>query len=299
MESERRVIARVRWGRSEEKADRRGMRISLILSTISRVAEVERLLSSLVRQDYADYDVIVADQNLDDRLSSMLDRYDAKMKIKHMRSEPGLSRARNAALPHADGDVIGFPDDDCVYQDWLLGKVNALLTENPWLGGVTGRTVGLENAMRFHEAQMKALTPFNVWRHAISYTIFLRRDVVQSVGAFDETLGVGAGTPWGAGEETDFLLRAISLKNSIAHHPGLSVSHPDKSLPSEEAVSRAYRYSCGVGRVLSKNKALSLPAAYSIARTSVGLGAALVSGNRMKMRIAGAKLRGKLRGLLS
>lgn len=275
------------------------MRISLILSTISRVSEVDRLLHSLARQDGENYELVIADQNDDGRLDDIVARHDKTINIKHIRCAPGLSRARNAALAHAEGDIIGFPDDDCVYPEWLLAKVNALLAGNPGLGGVTGRTVPLGTTSGFQDARMKILTPLNVWQRAISYTMFLRQVVVQSVGAFDETLGVGAGTPWGAGEETDFLLRAIAGKGRIAYHHGLAVAHPDKSSPSVEAISRAYRYSCGVGRVLSKHNALSLPAAYSVARTSVGLGAALVSRDRLKIRIAGAKLRGKLRGLTS
>ena len=33
--------------------------------------------------------------------------------------------------------------------------------------------------------------------------------VVEAVGAFDETLGPGAGTPWGSGEDTDYHLRIL------------------------------------------------------------------------------------------
>ena len=43
----------------------------------------------------------------------------------------------------------------------------------------------------------------------ISFTIFLRRRVVERVGEFDETLGVGAGTPYGSCEESDYLIRAV------------------------------------------------------------------------------------------
>ena len=52
-------------------------------------------------------------------------------------------------------------------------------------------------------------------RRAITFSIFLRRSAVEGAW-FDESLGVGAGSPWGAGEEeSGSLLRAIERGHSI------------------------------------------------------------------------------------
>ena len=57
------------------------------------------------------------------------------------------------------------------------------------------------------------LTDDNLWNRAISFTIFLRRDVVEAVGPFDEELGLGSGRPWASGEETDYLIRAVRTRS--------------------------------------------------------------------------------------
>ena len=54
----------------------------------------------------------------------------------------------------------------------------------------------------------------SIWRRAISYTVFLRREMVESAG---DSPGArcGSGTPWGSGEETDYLLRALAEGFSV------------------------------------------------------------------------------------
>src|SRR3954449_10523543 len=60
------------------------------------------------------------------------------------------------------------------------------------------------------------LTRENLWNRAISFTIFLKREVVERVGAFDERLGL----PSSSGEEIDYLIRSDA-------HPGESVEPRD------------------------------------------------------------------------
>ena len=46
--------------------------ISLIVATLNRVTELDRLSATLEEQDYLDFEVLVVDQNLDDRLVPVL-----------------------------------------------------------------------------------------------------------------------------------------------------------------------------------------------------------------------------------
>ena len=48
------------------------MRFSLIVATLGRTAELRRLLESLAVQTHQDFEVIVVDQNTDDRVSQIL-----------------------------------------------------------------------------------------------------------------------------------------------------------------------------------------------------------------------------------
>ena len=49
-------------------------RLSLIVATLGREAELSRCLGSLAAQTSRDFEVVVVDQNADDRLAALLDR---------------------------------------------------------------------------------------------------------------------------------------------------------------------------------------------------------------------------------
>ena len=80
--------------------------------------------------------------------------------------------------------------------------------------------------------------------------MFLRAKSVRDL-RFDESLGVGSGTAWGAGEATDYLLRLLNRDASIYYEPALKVFHPSPVPPYDaKARFKAYSYGSGMGRVL-------------------------------------------------
>ena len=103
------------------------MRFSLVLATVGRTEELNRFFASLDYATHRNFEVILVDQNPDDRLNSVLDHYDGRFPALHLRSERGLSRARNVGLRRVTGDVVAFPDDDCWYPPNLLNQVEILV----------------------------------------------------------------------------------------------------------------------------------------------------------------------------
>ncbi|MEL6402391.1 MAG: glycosyltransferase family A protein [Cyanobacteria bacterium J06626_4] len=280
------------------------MKFSLLLATLHRTAEISYFLKSLDAQTYRDFELIVIDQNLDDRLVDILAPYQGKFPINHLRSAKGLSLARNVGIQQISGSLVAFPDDDCAYPPDLLERVHHFFTENPQQDGLTGRPAG--NASIW-DRQSGPITPINLWRRGISYTIFLRRPVVEKVGGFDESLGVGAGTPWGSGEESDYLLRAIQADFQLHYEPTLTVVHPvklpeaDRPVPLPQAprdFTKTRAYAMGRGRLLRKHRYPFWFVIYNWLRPSVGLAIALVRGRRDNMRSYWATLQGRFQGWL-
>src|SRR5919197_282563 len=152
----------------------------LILATVDRVAEPARLLDSLERQTHRRFRVLLVDQNDDDRLAEAVRGRD--LDIQRLTAQRGLSRARNAALPHLRADVIAFPDDDCVYPDDLLERVARSLATEPSLDGLTVRAADPRGrSSPSWRGDGARLTRDNLWNRAVSYTIFLRAAVVARV----------------------------------------------------------------------------------------------------------------------
>ena len=226
--------------------------VSLIVATVNRVAELERLLASLDAQTYKEFEVIVIDQNTDERLAPVLQSHSA-LTIRHLRSERGAGRARNQGLRIARGSVICFPDDDCWYPESLLTSVIHWLEQNRGFDAVfttmrdaDGQPVG----PRWPRSPC-VVTKSNLWNTTIFVTAFLRRAVTDAVGYFREDIGVGASTPYQSGEESDYFLRALARGFRMWYDPApsLVVHHP--SLHSLERLrATTYPYALGAGYVM-------------------------------------------------
>jgi glycosyltransferase involved in cell wall biosynthesis len=208
----------------------------LVVATIERVEELGRLLDSLEGQTHKDFRVVLVDQNEDDRVQRELERHPS-LRIERLQAARGLSVARNAALPHLQADVVAFPDDDCIYPNDLLERVAARVAN---LDGVTGREPSWG-------ADAARLTRDNLWNRAISFTIFLRRPLVERVGAFDEELGL----PSSSGEEIDYLIRALDTGARIEYDPALVVEHPQKQV---DLAAVGARDGASIGYILRKHR---------------------------------------------
>lgn len=231
------------------------MKFSLILGTLGRTEQVDRFISSLIAQNYRSWELIVVDQNTDEHLAPILAKYaPLSRNILRVRSEKGLSRARNRGLKYSTGNVIGFPDDDCWYGEELLDKVRAWFEEHPTVDGLSilsSDTQGRHSGCHW-DRRGGTITKANVWRRAISSSIFLRRSAVESVGDFDVDVGLGSGTVWGAGEETDYLLRALQIGFRLEYFPSLTVYH-ERPLLGDGAFTKGYSYGLGFGHIQRKH----------------------------------------------
>ena len=115
------------------------MIFSLITSTVGRTAELQKLLASIDQQTCRSFELVVVDQNTDDRLVPILEKYQEKFRIVHARSGRGVSRGRNVGVNYASGQILTFPDDDCWYPADLLEKVVCLMDGNAHWGGLAGK----------------------------------------------------------------------------------------------------------------------------------------------------------------
>jgi glycosyltransferase involved in cell wall biosynthesis len=264
----------------------------LVVATVGRGAELDRLLDSLAAQTYSRSRLLVVDQNEDERVERALEARSG-LDVVHLRSGPGLSRARNAALPLLHGDLVGFPDDDCVYPPDLLERVAALFAAHPALDGLTGRAAddkGRSSAS--WKTDEALLTRDNLWNRAISYTIFVRHGVVTRVGEFDERLGLGSPEPWSSGEETDYLIRALDTGARIQYDPSLVVEHELR----ENDAAIGFRDGSSIGYLLRKHGYPARVLGRMLARPA---GGALLSIARLDpgtARYQAATLRGRLTG---
>lgn len=204
------------------------MKLSLVMATVGRTEEVWRMIRSLVTQSDPGFELIIVDQNPDDRLAPHIQAGLFRgLDIRHVRLEPpSLSAARNLGISLARYEILGFPDDDCWYEQNVIENIRSRFVSEPELGGVVGRWE--EQAKGLGRPQVTGQLSSQAWRRfrggeASSIALFFQRKLFDALGGFDERLGVGRW--YGAGEETDFLLRALASGARLVHAPEARVHH--------------------------------------------------------------------------
>lgn len=217
--------------------------VSLIVATVQRTIELDQLFASLAAQTFKDFEVIVVDQNTDDRLQPYLERAQARgLAVRHLKHHPAnLSAARNVGIEAARGDWVGFPDDDCWYEKTLLERLRPRLLCAEPLSGAAVQWV--------EEGMPSKPAPHLTWQRSrrfrdipvASFQLFFHRRLFERIGGFDCRLGVGLF--FGAGEETDLVLRALRAGALLTYEPEAKVHHPLKTPPptSQARLSTRHR----------------------------------------------------------
>lgn len=197
---------------------------SLVIATRNRPEQLTRLLSSLQKQTFRDFEVIVVDQSshgIDASVRKVINI--PSLNITYIRDTgTGLSRARNIGMRAAQGQVLAFPDDDCWYAQDLLERVANTFIQNPRLCLLSGcySEPGRRN-LRFPEIALP-LNLYNVFSCVSSVTIFIRREATRGI-EFNEKLGVGTSLP--AGEEVDFVIKVLNRGCKGLYDPSIVIFH--------------------------------------------------------------------------
>jgi glycosyltransferase involved in cell wall biosynthesis len=216
------------------------------MATLGRYEEIKFFLDSLANQTYKDFELIIIDQNENDKIEKLCQSY--LMNVRLIKSKvKGLSVNRNIGLKYISGDIIAFPDDDCEYETDSLEKTAVFFDKNPNYSFYTCNTKEKNGNNAVLETRKKDcdIGFFNFLSIGISFTIFVRSEAMPGF-SFDEQLGVGAA--FGSGEESDLLLYLIKNKKKGRYHAMHYIYHPGKT----ETPLRVYSYSLGFGAIFKK-----------------------------------------------
>jgi GT2 family glycosyltransferase len=271
------------------------VRFSLILATVWRVEEPRAFLESLgdaalVRE------VIVVDQNEDDRLSPVLAAF-PHIPFVRLRMPPGhLAAARNSGIPLAQGEAVAFPDDDCTYSPGLLARVAERLATLPAPGMVTVLVAserGTPSTGGQAPARPGPITRDNVFVTAREPGLFIATDALARTGGFDERFGFG--TPFASGESADLALRMVDAGIPAVFDPSLVVRHPDRRL-SAGGLARARGNAAGFGACLRHHRYGIGTVMRFLFRPLVGLLLGAARGDRTRVAYYALTFRGRLWG---
>lgn len=226
-------------------------RFSLVMATVGRSGELQRLFDSLLAQTEPRFELIVVDQNADERVAALLPRLkQAGVAVQHLRTpERNASAARNLGLRAARGRWVAFPDDDCWYEPETLARAAQRLDARDAPDALVGCWVELNLP-----APQLALQAWRRFRGGPACMIaqFMRTEAVRRWGGFDDCIAPGCW--YGGGEETDLLLRALQAGGRWVHEPTVRVHHAygpgQRPMAWREQLSR----SRGTGALYAKHR---------------------------------------------
>ena len=127
---------------------------------------------------------------------------------------------------------------------------------------------------------------------SISYAIFLRRGLVERVGAFDERLGL----PNSSGEEIDYLVRAVDAGARIEYDPTLVVVHDREARDLRTVAARDGK---SIGFILRKHRYSQITVTRMLLRPAGGALLAVLRNDRSRAQFHVSTLRGRLLGYRS
>src|SRR5262245_31623849 len=179
-------------------------RVSVIVPAYNAAATIERTISSVRNQTYANLEVLVVDDGSTDETAAIIQRFanvDRRVRLLQ-KSNGGLVSARNHGIAHASGEFIAPIDADNLWHPEKLVKRVALMRER-------GTRVGLVYAWaRGIDEQDRVIFDIppsgfrgNVYAALImrnfvgSGAPLVRKRCVEEIGGYDATLAA-RGAPY-------------------------------------------------------------------------------------------------------
>lgn len=121
--------------------------VSVLMAAYNRERYIEEAIRSMLRQDYADLEVVVVDDGSDDRtvdVVASLAREDDRVKL-FRKDRAGVAAARNFGMERVRGGYTAIMDSDDVSLPQRVGKQVAFLDAHPEIAGVGTRYFFVNN----------------------------------------------------------------------------------------------------------------------------------------------------------
>jgi O-antigen biosynthesis protein len=253
---------------------RKGAGITIIVCTRDRTKDLLECLRTLQQVDYDPLEIIVVDnrpsENTTREAVTMLAQNDSRIRYT-CEPRPGLSRARNNGLAHAQYDIAAFTDDDATVDPGWPSALAAGFASDSEAVCVTGlvATSALDTgAERYFDSRYSwaevfeprrydltthrhpsSLYPFSAGIFGTGANFAVRRSALARLGDFDPLLG--AGSPGRGGEDLDMFLRVILAGGRICYLPSALIWHRHRA-DMQALGEQIYSYGYGLGAYVAK-----------------------------------------------
>ena len=207
------------------------MECSLILATLGRDIELVSFLNSLEAQTYRDFELIIIDQNKDKKIDFIVEKFINCFPVNHIKVYfSGLAKARDYGIQFAQGEIIAFPDDDCVYEVDVLEKVANEFEGREELAILAGGSYDFSKtkfSMGANSYKARMFSRFNMM--GIEFTHFFNLSKIKREYFYlDHNFGIGS--KYFSIEGFELLYRLMKVGNKAFYTPEIRIYHANKEV---------------------------------------------------------------------
>ena len=246
------------------KASPRPMDASIVVCTCNRAELLRNMLRSLGRVRVppgTNCELVVVDNASTDGTRHVVEEARELLGIPMhyvLEKRRGKSRALNAGIAAARGEILLFTDDDVTFEDaWIEGILGPFT--DPDVSGVGGRIVPVWEtdppewfAARGPLGLMSPVVELDLGDEQKDMTtppfganMAYRRDVFARHGTFREDLGPGGGGGLLRGEDSELAWRVLGSSQRIVYAPDAVVLHPVDPRRATKEYYRDWYYDWG------------------------------------------------------
>jgi glycosyltransferase involved in cell wall biosynthesis len=239
--------------------------------------------------------VIIVDQSRDGTTEQLLE----SLGVRYLRSPPGLSRGRNAALAATETTYLVLTDDDVAYEEGWIDVVLRAFEHESDAAAICGQVIGADGKWYSGRGGVHR-GPARTFGLGTGCSTAFRVDALRSIGGFDEQLG--SGTRFRSAEDTDVLYRLLRDGWTVVSTDDLRVVHHD-SLSRSDQRRRHHSYGIGAGAQTAKHVgegdwAAGRAGLQEVAAHAVTAGRAILKGRVHVLSLQIAFVTGLFRGFL-
>jgi len=171
-------------------------KVSVIIPTYGRSKLLSKAISSIIDQSYAEKEVIIVDDNIDEKIASETKNialsYKNLIDINYIKNSSNLGGAlsRNVGVEAATGNYIAFLDDDDFFAKDKLQTQISFMEQNELDVSLCDMFVVNENEIitsKRHYASCASPADFLIRGVAMTPMIIVKKDCAVNAGLFDNT----------------------------------------------------------------------------------------------------------------
>ena len=210
-------------------------RISIVTPSYNQGQYIEETIRSVLLQDYPNLEYIVIDGGSTDSTLEILKKYE---RFITWISEPddGQTDAINKGLKRSSGEIVAYLNSDDLYEPGTLKRIAELFFRHPPISMIYGDITHIDENSRVFEHHKTGEVNLEKYLMAGEFylpqpSVFFRKDVIDSIGYFDQTLHLAM--------DYDYWLK-ILLKFKTGYIP--ETFSRARIYPSAKSSALDYRY---------------------------------------------------------